>query len=132
MSFSFKTKTEQKIWQIIQSINESWVNGHPENLVKFFHEDITITNSDFHKQGVGRDVCVESYISFISQAIIKDFKVMNPDIHVYGNTAIAIYSFEITYEMNGKRFSDTGRDVFIFTYRKDKWLAVWRTVIQFD
>jgi hypothetical protein len=43
-------------------------------------------------------------------------------------SGVVIYSYEITYEMNGEIFRDTGRDFFILIREGDKWLAVWRTI----
>jgi len=51
-------------------------------------------------------------------AITKEFKEKDPSIQVYGNTAIAGYTFEMTYEMNGKSFDDVGRDIFVLIREK--------------
>ena len=62
-------------------------------------------------------------------AIINDFKDRDPAIQIYGNTAIASYTFEMSYEMNGKSFDDVGRDIYVLKREEGKWLAVWRTII---
>ncbi len=129
MSFSFKTKVQQEVWQVIQDINNTWVNGNPEDLANFFHENMVIVSSDFQELGKGREACVQSYKDFASNAIIQDFKEMYSTIDVFGNTAIISYSFKIKYEMNGETFHDTGRDMFVFIRKEDKWLAVWRIVL---
>lgn len=102
MTSVFETEAQKKIWQLLQDMNDAWVKGHPENLVKFFHEDIVIVGPDFQKMGDSRQACVKSYKDFCSQATVHDFKEMDPRIYVYGNTAIATYSYKITYEMNGE------------------------------
>jgi ketosteroid isomerase-like protein len=58
-----------------------------------------------------------------------DFHEGDATIDVFGDTAIATYRFEIAYEMNGKTFSESGRDVFIFVRAEEGWQAVWRTVV---
>jgi hypothetical protein len=126
---TFESKIQYKIWQIIREINESWVSGNPDDLKKYFHEEMVIASPDFQEQGRGREVCVESYKSFSSQAIIRDFKEKYPKIFVFGATAIASYIFQMSYEMNGKNFEDAGRDMFIFIREGDKWQAIWRTIL---
>jgi ketosteroid isomerase-like protein len=118
-----------EIWQFMKDLNNKWVKGHPEKLIDFFHEDMVIMHSvDLRKMGEGREPCIQSYKDFCTHAIIHDFKQMDPDINKYGSTAVVIYSYEITYEMNGEIFHDTGRDFFILIREGDKWLAVWRTI----
>jgi len=88
-----------------------------------------MVHPDFTQRTQGRDACVTSYEDFCEQANILDLKLNNPLIDVFDNTAIATYSYEITYEMGGERFNDTGRDVFVFVRENGRWQAAWRTMI---
>lgn len=126
MSSSSESKHKEQIHQIIKKINQSWLEGHPENLNQYFHDNMMIVSSEFQVIGAGKEVCVKSYSDFISQAVIKDYHESDPEIHVWDNTATAFYNYEIAWEMNGKSFKETGRDFFIFTFEDGKWLAVWR------
>lgn len=118
-----------EIWQLVQRMNDAWAKDGPDELASFFHDDIVMVHPDFTQRTEGRAACVASYEDFRKQAAILDFKISNPGIDVFGNTAIATYSYEIAYEMGGERFNDTGRDVFIFVRENGRWLAVWRTMI---
>lgn len=69
-----------------------------------------------------------SYRDFCSRATKRGFRIMDPAIDVFGETAIATYSYEISYELDGEGFDETGRDVFVFV-REGSWWAVWRTLI---
>ena len=129
MTSSLETNVQKEIWQLIQDMNETWVNGNPENLVKLFHEDMVISSPEFQEMGSGREVCVKSYKDFCEHATIHNLKETDPKIYVYGSTAIASYRFEIVYEMNGEPFHDTGRDVFAFIRTGSRWQAVWRMLI---
>ncbi len=62
MAPSIKTKVEQKLWQLVQDLNATWVKGNPENLINFFHEDMVIVSPDFELLGKGNEACMESYI----------------------------------------------------------------------
>lgn len=123
-----KTDTDE-IWELIQRMNNAWAKDGPEQLASFFHEDIVMVHPDFTQRTEGRDACVASYEDFRKQATILDFKIENPGIDVFGDTAIATYSYLIAYEMGGERFNDTGRDLFIFVRETGLWQAVWRTMI---
>jgi uncharacterized protein (TIGR02246 family) len=129
MTSPYWTSGTEEVWQVVQQMNDSWAKGNPEDLASFFREDIVMVNPDFTNRTEGRDACVASYKDFCKQAAILDLNISNPGIDVFGNTAIATYSFEIQYEMGGERFNDTGRDIFVFVRENDRWQAVWRTMM---
>jgi len=126
MSSSSESNHKDQIHQIIKKINQSWLEGHPENLNQFFHDKIMIVSPDFKILGAGKAICVKSYSDFITQAAIKDYQESEPEVHVWANTATAFYNFEMAWEMAGKSFKESGWDFFVFTYENGKWLAVWR------
>ncbi|MGH9428444.1 MAG: nuclear transport factor 2 family protein [Terriglobia bacterium] len=128
MTSSDGTQDADEVWQLVQRMNDAWAKGSGD-LALFFREDIVMVNPGFTQRTEGRDACVASYEDFCKQAVILDFKMSNPGIDVFGNTAIATYSYEIAYEMGGERFNDTGRDIFVFVRENDRWQAVWRTMI---
>jgi uncharacterized protein (TIGR02246 family) len=123
------TRDTEEIWLLVQQMNDAWAKGNPGGLASFFREDIVMVNPDFTNRTEGRDACIASYEDFCKQAAILDLKISNPGIDVFGNTAIATYSYEIQYEMGGERFNDTGRDIFVFVRENDRWQAVWRTMM---
>ena len=101
MTSSDGTHDTDEIWQLVQRMNDAWAKpGGPEDLASFFREDIVMVRPDFTQRTEGRDACVASYDGFCKQAAIRDFKISNPGIDVFGNTAIATYSYEITYAMS--------------------------------
>ena len=119
----------REILELIQQLNDAWVRGHPEDLAAFFSEDIVIVHPDFVQRTQGRDACVASYADFCAQADVQDFKLIDPAVDVFEDTAIATYRYEIAYEMGGERFNDSGSDIFVFTRLSGQWQAVWRTMI---
>jgi uncharacterized protein (TIGR02246 family) len=129
MTSSEGARDTEEIWQLVKRMNDAWAKDGPDELASFFHEDIVMVHPDFTQRTEGKAACVASYEEFRKQAAILDFKISHPGIDVFGETAIATYSYEIAYEMGGERFNDTGRDVFIFVRENGRWLAVWRTMI---
>jgi uncharacterized protein (TIGR02246 family) len=119
----------QEIRELIEQLNDTWVKGSPAELSSFFREDIVMVHPDFVQRTEGREACVASYVEFCSQAKVKELKLGETSIDVFGDSAVATYSYEISYEMGGESFKDAGRDLFIFVRESDRWQAVWRTMI---
>ena len=126
---SQESSTKTEIRELIKQMNDVWATGRPGRLSQFFHEGIVMVPPDFTNRLEGREACVASYADFCSQAAIRGVKIGEPGIEVFGDTAVATYSYEIDYEMGGERFNDKGRDIFVFIREDGKWLAVWRTMI---
>jgi ketosteroid isomerase-like protein len=121
----------KKLEDLVREINRLWVGGNAEKLGEYFHEDMIIVNPELKKMGQGREDCVKGYIDFAAQAKTTSYEESNFEINVWGNTAMANYGFEISYEMGGQKYNDIGRDVFIFSLddKEGKWRAVWRMIV---
>ena len=117
----------EEIRQLLLSLNEAWVQGRPEDLGRHFDEDMVIVHPGGRAEG--RETCVNSYRDFVAQATVHEYKESEFEIDCWGNTAVASYRFDIAYEMNGGHYRESGRDVFVFIRRDERWLAVWRTMI---
>ena len=120
---------KEEIHQLLKKITSLWTGGHPEKLKEYFHEKMMIVSPDFQVMGDGREACIKSYEDFMSQAILHDYRESDPEIYMWGNTAIASYKYEIAWEMDGKSYRESDRDLFVFSNELGKWLAVWRTLI---
>ena len=81
----------REICELVQKINEAWVQGRPEKLAGYFHRDMVILHRDLETRVAGRAACVEGYADFCRQAKIYRFEPSEPAIEVFGDTAIAIY-----------------------------------------
>ena len=126
---SQEQSTNDEIRELIRRMNDAWVKGEFDLLSSFFREDITMVHPDFVQRTEGREACVASYVDFVTQAKVNDLKLGDISIDVFGHTAVATYSYEISYEMGGEQFTDTGRDLFVFIRENDEWRAAWRTMI---
>jgi len=126
---SQQPSTIDEIRALIERMNDAWVKGDFEQLSSFFRDDIAMVHPDFTQRTEGREACIASYIDFCTQAKINDFKLGKTSIDVFGETAVATYAYEISYEMGGEQFTDNGRDLFVFIRQNDKWQAAWRTMI---
>lgn len=124
-----KDKAQKEIRALLQKISEAWSKGNPDDLMKYFHEDLVILSPDLQRMGKGKQACAQSYKDFIARAVVHEYKEYDHTIDVWGDTALSIYAFDISYEMEGQTYRETGHDIFVYTREEKQWLVVWRMVI---
>lgn len=123
------SRAEEDIRRIIGYINEAWTEGRTEDLARFFHKDIVFVQPGFTQRLEGIEACIGSYREFLAVATVHNYRESGWDVDVWGDTAVAGYHFEISYDMDGRRHDESGHDVFVFSHKEGIWLAVWRTMI---
>jgi hypothetical protein len=74
-----------------------------------------IVSPELKVMAKGKDECIKSYADFLSQATLNEYNPSEPQICVFGNTAIASYKYDVGWEMNGKSFKESGQNLFLFT-----------------
>ncbi len=127
-----ETAAADEIRRIIRAINEAWTQKKTEDLDAFFDDRIMIVAPNLHVLGRGKEACLASYADFAGRARIRRFSADVPEISIWGDTAVAGYSFEIDWEEMGRERKDAGREVFVFQRAAGRWLAVWRLVLPQD
>lgn len=129
MTSTFTNPAQHEVWQILQEINDCWVQGRPEDLERYFDADVVFVAPGFQQRLEGRGACVDSFREFCSTALVHDYRTSSPAIDVVAETAVATYGFEIEYGLGSESFSEAGRDMWVFVRDQDRWLAVWRTIV---
>jgi ketosteroid isomerase-like protein len=94
-----------------------------------FADDVVMRGPVLSFLGKGRDLAVQSYQDFVTQAEVKSFSLDDPEIDVAGDTATAQYKWVMTYALGEQEYTEHGRDVFVFARRDKKWLVVWRALL---
>lgn len=122
------TKDQQELWNIMQQINKSWLEGQRAQLTDYFHENVVFNSPDLKRQSIGKDICVQSYLDLMNNSKVLFYTDTNPIVHVFDNTAIVIYDFEMKYEQKNKVYHETGTDIMIFGKQQNSWKAVWRSL----
>lgn len=124
---------EQAIRELVGRINNAWLKGRaediPSELDGCFHTQMTIKGPDFQTMGKGKEACIRSYTDFLQQASVRECTLSEPEVDLFGDTAIAVYSWNMTYELSGQEYRESGRDVLVFTQYQGRWLAVWRVML---
>jgi hypothetical protein len=103
-------------------------NKVPE-LNSYFHDDMVIKGPAFQELCRGRAACVKSYEEFLAQAKVLEYKDKPPSVDVFGRSAVAVCPWEMTYELAGKQYHESGRDTLVFTRETGRWLVVWRLML---
>jgi ketosteroid isomerase-like protein len=123
----------EEIRLVLGKINDAWLKGRPEDLRavldRCFHDDIVIKGPGFQAMGRGKEACVKSYADFERQARVRSCQLSEPEIDHAGDTAVATYSWEMTYELDGHEYHESGHDLFVLTRIQGRWQAVWRAML---
>ena len=73
------------------------------------------------RRGHGAD-----FVDYCREVTTHAFAVREHTVHVFGDTAIVTYAFEVTYEAAGQTSRETGAERLVFARRRGEWQAVWR------
>ena len=113
----------------MKQINRAWIDNELIELERLFHEEIVFSSPQGEPLAKGREACIDSYAQFMSQAKVLEVTLEDAEVDVFGSTAVAVYGYDMTWEMNGERFQEPGRDLFVFNHDENRWVAVWRTIL---
>lgn len=124
---------QEEIRKLLESINEAWLVNYPDQIPRAmedcFDERMVIKGPNFQTVGAGKAACIQSYVDFVKSASVKGCTLSTPHVEVTGDTAVATYSWQLTYDQNGKEHKDSGNDLFVFTRSDGRWRAVCRVMI---
>jgi ketosteroid isomerase-like protein len=128
-----ETEEQIAVRDVVSKINEAWSRLRGEAMAaalnECFAEEIVVRGPGFLFLGKGRELAVKSYQDFMNQVEVKSLSLGEPAIDVAGDTAIAQYTWTMTYVMSGQEYTEHGHEVFVFARRGGKWLAVWRALL---
>jgi uncharacterized protein (TIGR02246 family) len=119
---------QKRAWEIVQRINASWMEGHPEQLNELFHDRVVIVGPDGKRYAEGKEAVIESYRAFGQMARITDYRESDGKIDAFENVVVVNYRYDIEYTIEGKPSREAGRDVILLEKHDGRWLVVWRMV----
>jgi uncharacterized protein (TIGR02246 family) len=109
-------------------INAAWQERRYDDLRQMFAEDMVFTLPGFTGRIEGPEAIVASYREFIERVRLTSYREDQLVVHVWGDTAIAGYRWDMAWLAGGVPNHETGQDVFAFRHRNGAWLAIWRTM----
>lgn len=124
MTIDMSDPVKQEIWATVRAMNDAWTKGDPDDLATFFHRDmVAITATDRHRLDGGA-ACIAGWKGFSQSAHIHRWEEVDPVIHVYGDSAVVAYYFDMSFDMGGQTVNMGGRDMFFFVKEGGRWWAV--------
>lgn len=115
---------------LLQTINGVWLNGRVEDLAPMVHPEIVMVFPGFAGRIQGREQFLASFREFCENARVYEFHDHDYQSDLVGDTAVATFEYEMLYELSGERYQASGRDLWVFRHQQDKWVAVWRTMLE--
>ena len=116
--------TKDEVLAHVKALNETWTKGDGSALRNYFHPNmvaITATDQDIL---YGRDACLESWQAFARSAQIRRWEEIEPQVQLYGDTAIVTYYYDMAFDMDGENYAMGGRDMFVLVKENGRWWAV--------
>jgi len=120
----FADPIKEQVWQTLQALNRAWTQGRPEDLVDYFHPNMVAITPTDRLRVEGGEACVAGWKAFADAAKIHYWREMQPDVRVFGDTAVVSYYYDMSFDMGGKTVHAEGRDMFVFVKENGKWWAV--------
>jgi ketosteroid isomerase-like protein len=118
------TTASQSEQDVLRSLNRTWTTGHVADLANYFHKDMVAIVPNTRCRIEGRDACIAGWKSFVDTAKIHTWREIDPQVHLYGETAVVTYYYDLTCEIAGQSLHLTGRDMFVFVKEAGRWWAV--------
>jgi ketosteroid isomerase-like protein len=117
-----------EVWKTVCDLNDAWTKEKGDRLQSFFHPRmVAITPADrLRRKGAAE--CIAGWQGFAQAATIHSWKTENPDIEIFGDTAVVTYYYEMDVTL-GVRQTLAGRDMLILHREQGKW---WLVADQFS
>jgi hypothetical protein len=120
--------TTQQILSIVQAFNQSWMAGEFDRLGQYLHPNVVFANMAAADRVRGQENCLAAFSDLRTHTRTQAYDVRNEKVEVWGKTAVASYEFIMNYQMAGRDFQKTGRDILVFNLDQGDWKVVYRTV----
>jgi len=133
-SFNYFSQTmsaqteEQRITEIIDEINESWLFQKFDKIATHLHEEVVLVQRDFEDAIIGKETYIEAYQEFTQHAAVNRYRADKVHVFCSDEVANAHYQFRIEYETAEEVVQEKGIDVFTFKKVKGEWKVIWRSV----
>lgn len=121
------------IRSVIRRIDSAWREGPADEIVArlmpLFDPDVVFCRENFQPVARGASVCAASYESFVRMATVREFSAPDPDIHVAGDTAMAVCPWTMTYTLNDQTYTESGHSLMVFNRAGGQWRVMWRAMV---
>jgi len=115
---------------VLASINAAWREGHPSTMAQYLHPEIVMALPGFAQSVRGRETLIASFEEFSNHAKVLEYEESGEHIDAIGDCAVATFGFKMLYERATYREFSQGHDLWVFHREQDRWIAVWRTMVE--
>jgi ketosteroid isomerase-like protein len=118
-----------EVWSFVRALNDAWINEKGERLAEYFHPRmVAITPVDKHRLK-GAAKCIAGWQGFAQASTIHSWREEEPDIELFGDTAVVTYYYVMDVTMGANRMNLTGRDMLVVKKEDGRW---WLIADQFS
>lgn len=119
---------EEAIRYVVRQINELWLSKKYDEIRALLSEYVVIASPGFDRRVRGRDAYIQSYRDYDLAATTHEFSPGHPTIDIADNVAVAVCPFFVVYELEGKMYRESGRDILVLSRTAGGWRVSWRTM----
>ena len=118
-----------EVWGFVRALNDSWTKEKGERLSEYFHPRmVAITPAD-NLRLKGAAKCIAGWQGFAQASTIHSWREDEPDIELFGDTAVVTYYFAMDVTVGADRMNLTGRDMLVLKKENGRW---WLIADQFS
>jgi hypothetical protein len=115
-----------QVADVLQRINDAWLEGRVDEMAADLDEGVVFVHAGFAARLEGRKRAVDSLREFVGPRAVAEYSESDLTIDAWGDTAVATYRYEISWEPAAKRPGQVGRDLFVFRRAGGSWVAAYR------
>jgi ketosteroid isomerase-like protein len=116
----------REIWQAIQAANTAWQGGDLDAMKRLFHPDVWMADPTGGLWYEGRETMAEGIADFLEATRLRAFEEGEPEIRIFGATAIVSYPFVVRVFQQGRAVDQAGRETLTLTHDGEGWRVVYR------
>ena len=122
MTFTDEKKNE--VWQFLRALNDAWTKADGETLPEYFHPRMVAITPVGKLRIKGAAKCLEGWQQFARSNTIHSWREDDPDIELFGDTAVATYYYVMDVTMGSKRLTLSGRDMLTVRKENGRWWLI--------
>jgi ketosteroid isomerase-like protein len=115
-----------EVQEAVRQINALWLAGRVARLADHVIENVVIVAPDFDARVQGARALVDSFQTFVRNAKVHSFRESELTVDVFGESAMATYRFDMSYDFGGVTYDETGREFWMFVRVDKRWRLAWR------
>ena len=114
----------QTILQVERSAWEALKNKQGAGWESYFAEDASILTEGQAYRIRGKADILSRLASWLEQAELRSYQILDPQVQVFGDTALLTYYFTESGVAAGKEFSNAGKLSVVFIKQRGAWRAL--------